>query len=188
MQPVIPKFAFTTKASGRARELVNDISVGEFYHPRSGKPEPKPVPCRALWDTGATNSMVSRRVLDELKLAPSGRVTVVGIGSGDEAREEERDTFLVNINLPNNVTVVGVRVAEGFVSGADVLLGMDIITQGDLAITNVGGQTWWTFRVPSSVRADFVEEIREGRNVRNVDGRPLNRQERRRLTRSPKKS
>ncbi len=36
---------------------------------------------------------------------------------------------------------------------------MDIIVNGDFAITNYGGMTWWTFRVPSNEPIDFVKDI-----------------------------
>ena len=36
-----------------------------------------------------------------------------------------------------------------------MLIGMDIITLGDFAITNLNGQTVMSFRLPSSGRIDF---------------------------------
>lgn len=68
---------------------------------------------------------------------------------------------MVNFYLPNNVAIIGIRVSEGTIGGGDVLLGMDIISAGDFAITNYNGQTWWTFRVPSNEPIDFVQEIEE---------------------------
>lgn len=59
------------------------------------------------------------------------------------------NTYLVNLFLPNNVVVGAVPVSEGGIAGADILIGMDIITMGDFAITNFDGQSGWTFRMPS---------------------------------------
>ena len=39
-----------------------------------------------------------------------------------------------------------------------VLIGMDVICLGDFSITNVGGQTWMSFRTPSCVAIDYVVE------------------------------
>lgn len=63
--------------------------------------------------------------------------------------------------MPNNVRFVGTRVSENSIEGGDVLIGMDIITSGDLAITNHGDKTAFTFRTPSCEEIDFVAEIQE---------------------------
>jgi len=148
-----PVYGFTTKANGIARELNNEVHLSEFYDPASGVIQPSKKPYSAVWDTGATNTVISRKIVKELNLQPSGRVTVSAVG----------ETFFINISLPNNVEIIGVRVSEGAVGGADVLIGMDIINHGDFAITNCNGQTWWTFRVPPIERIDFVEEISESK-------------------------
>jgi hypothetical protein len=70
--------------------------------------------------------------------------------------------------LPNSVGFVNLEVTLGQLYGADVLLGMDIITSGDFSITNVGGRTVFSFRVPSITAVDFVKEFR--RNAALVAG------------------
>ena len=44
---------------------------------------------------------------------------------------------------------------EGHILGGDVLIGMDVITQGDFAVTNREGRTVFSFRVPSLIHLDF---------------------------------
>jgi len=156
-----PTFGFTTKADGVVRQLANDVYVSEVHDPSTGLPEPVKKPYRAIWDTGATNTCVTPRVVQELQLQPSGRAAVEVVGCGAAATRHDTDTYLVNIYLPNNVAIIGIRVSENSLSGADLLLGMDVIAHGDFAITNYNGQTWWTFRVPSNEPIDFVEEIRD---------------------------
>lgn len=156
-----PTFGFTTKATGLRNTLENQVLISEVYDPATGAPEPVKRQYVAIWDTGATNTVITRRVAQDLNLQPSGRVTVQAVGAGDQVHEYETDTYLLNIYLPNNVVIFGIRVSEGTIGEADVLLGMDIITHGDFAITNYNGQTWWTFRVPSNEPIDFVEEIQE---------------------------
>jgi len=175
----LPTFGFTTKASGICSVLENQIYISEVYDPTAGFPEPVKKPYVAIWDTGATNTVVTRRVVQELNLQPSGRVSVQAVGAGDQVHEYETDTYLLNVYLPNNVAIIGIRVSEGTIGGADALLGMDIISQGDFAITNYNGQTWWTFRVPSNEPIDFVEEIREY-NRKHVIDHPLSPDEMRR--------
>jgi hypothetical protein len=40
----------------------------------------------------------------------------------------------------------------------DVIIGMDVICVGDFSITNVAGQTCMSFRTPSCVAIDYVQE------------------------------
>jgi len=50
------------------------------------------------------------------------------------------------------------RVCEGNIFGkADILIGMDIISQGDFAITNHNNKTMFSFRMPSMLDLDFVQ-------------------------------
>lgn len=37
----------------------------------------------------------------------------------------------------------------------DIIIGMDTITRGDLAITNKDGETWFSFRIPSQEHIEF---------------------------------
>ena len=160
-----PTFGFTTKATGIVRELANEVHLSELYDPATGDQPPVKKPYKAIWDTGATGTVITRKVVRELNLLPIGKETVQTVGSGDKLDEYEADAFLVNIYLPNKVEVIGVRVCELSIGGSDVLIGMDIIAHGDFAITNYDGKTWWTFRVPSNEPIDFVEEIRERKRM-----------------------
>jgi hypothetical protein len=68
---------------------------------------------------------------------------------------------MVNMILPSQVGFYGVLVAGlADMEGFDVIIGMDIITRGDFAITNVDGRTCVTYRVPSVQKLDFVEEAK----------------------------
>ena len=75
------------------------------------------------------------------------------------AGQSRRSTHLVNLELPNHVGVAGLLVTE-FDSPPNfqVLVGMDIISLGDLSITNEGSNTWMSFRMPSMKSVDFVAE------------------------------
>lgn len=156
-----PVHGFTSRANGLVRELRNEILISEAYRPEPGIPDPPREKFVCIWDTGATNTVVTRKVVDSLRLQPSGRVAVRTVGEGNNFNEYEVNTYLVNLFLPNNVVVGAVPVSEGGIGGADVLIGMDIITMGDFAITNANGQSRWTFRMPSVEEIDFVKEIQE---------------------------
>lgn len=75
---------------------------------------------------------------------------------------EDAETYLINIGLPNGVGFAILQVTKAELGNAnDVLIGMDIISQGDFTITNKGGNTVFSFRHPSATHIDFVKEHNE---------------------------
>lgn len=108
----------------------------------------------AICDTGATNSAISQKVVDACKLSPTGITRVQGVHGVKEV-----ETYLVNISLPSNVTIANVRVTKGDLGNDDILIGMDVISRGDFAVTDHGGITKFSFRIPSMEHIDFVTEI-----------------------------
>ena len=132
---------------------------------------PTAISCIAIWDTGAMGTVITPKVVADLGLKPSGQITVQGVGPAGTPQSHPASTYLINLFLPNNVALVGIRVAESSVSGCDVLIGMDVIGSGDLAITNHGGKTTFSYRFPSCEEIDFVAEINE-HDRRVGGGRP----------------
>lgn len=106
-----------------------------------------------VWDTGATASVISPNVAGELGLQPTGQTRVHTAGG-----EDIQNTYLVNLTLPMGFIFPNLVVTEGKLAGVDVLIGMDIIGLGDLAITNYKGETVMTFRIPSMEEFDFVPQ------------------------------
>ncbi len=147
--------SFTLIANGRLRELVTECYVCAAPDPAVVSPSQQ-LPYkkfRAIWDTGATNSVITQEVVDACGLKPTGMTTVHGVGG-----VQRTDTFLVNILLRNNTAAQNIQVALGQdLADSQVLIGMDIITAGDFAITNVGGKTVFSFRIPSIKTIDFVK-------------------------------
>ena len=141
--------------------MISDIVVTEAFDPKSGLQPPTGKPFKGIWDTGASCTIINSRIISELNLKPSGKTNVRAVGNGGKVNEYLADTFSINIVLPNKVTIVGIVAAKGELSGGDALIGMDIITNGDFAITNVNGKTKLSFRTPSVEEIDFVKEIEE---------------------------
>ena len=145
--------AFTATGDGLLSSLLNQCSVSRAWDPGNGSPEPEVITFDAIWDTGATNSVITQGVVDACGLAPTGIARVEHVEGSSLA-----ETYLVNILLPNNVRYRGVPVTKGNFSGGDILIGMDIITTGDFAVTNFNGTTKFSFRQPSIGHIDFVGE------------------------------
>ena len=49
-------------------------------------------------------------------------------------------------------------VNDGRLTDTDMLIGMDVISLCDFAITNVGKETKFSFQIPSTVDIDFSKE------------------------------
>lgn len=124
----------------------------------------------AIWDTGATASVISQGVVDRCGLKPTGMTLVHGVQGPSEA-----EVFMVNLRLPQGVAFANVRVTKGNLGGAQALIGMDIITAGDFSITNMGGRTVFSFRVPSITTVDYVKEYGEIRTPWGVRAPQSNR-------------
>lgn len=110
-----------------------------------------------LWDTGATNSSISKSIVNALALIPVGETTISTANGLAKTL-----TYSIDITLPNHVTIQGVVVScSDLGNDIDLLIGMDIIRHGDFTITNVNNSTTFTFRVPSILEVDYVKEHQE---------------------------
>jgi hypothetical protein len=165
--------AFTTGTrKGLFRVLKNRCKVSAAWLPDSGTPRPKTADFDAIWDTGATNSAITQAVIDECGLLPSGMAQVHGVHGS-----QETETFLVNIELPDNVVFTALKVSKGAFRDADILIGMDIISRGDFSVTNCDGRSQFSYRAPSMEHIDYVALVKAAREAR---AEPKNRAARRR--------
>lgn len=152
--------AFTLKPGGLLRELKTSCGVCEAFDPKSGGTHPQVLEFVGLWDTGATGSMITLDVANKLGLKPIGKMKVF-TASGSEIR----NVYKINLLLLNGVGFHSINVVDGNLTGMDVLIGMDIIAKGDFSITNVGGNTCFSFRYPSVREVNFAEEGHESDRV-----------------------
>lgn len=111
----------------------------------------------ALWDTGATASVISSDVVRHLGLSPISQCRAYHAQG-----ESIVHVYLVDIILPNHLLIRDVRVTEGRLNGFGVLIGMDIINLGDFALTHKGGKTVFSFQIPPTHEYDFVKQIQQG--------------------------
>lgn len=101
----------------------------------------------AIWDTGSTHTNISKNVAIQLNLQDHTHELLHTAGG-----TEFRTTHFVDLILPNTLTIPNVKVYESSIGemGLDMLIGMDIISLGDFAVTNHDGKTQYLFRYPSS--------------------------------------
>ena len=106
-------------------------------------------------------TVITQKIVDGLELGITGYHRIRGVGSVQNATEH-----VVDIWLPNNVSIREIPVLRGNLPGdIDVLIGMDIITLGDFAVSNYQNQTAMTFRIPSLEFIDFVKQGMPSRNA-----------------------
>jgi predicted aspartyl protease len=121
---------------------------------------------QGLWDTGATGTSITQEVIDKLILKPIRQIKVYNA----HGEFKIKDAYLINIVLPCNVGISGILAAEGsFGEGIGVLIGMDIISMGDFAISNFNNKTTFSFRIPSCSRIEIKPPIQ----TQNVNTLPL---------------
>ena len=145
---------YSKRYTGIVKALMTPCAVSAASDPLEEKPEPVAVRYQCLWDTGATISGITPRVATDLNLPTEALLPIRHAGGRSDAVPQH----YVNIHLPNNVLMIGRAVAQLPLTRFDVLVGMDIISQGDFAISNFGGRTTFTFRIPSVEEIDFVAE------------------------------
>ncbi len=124
----------------------------------------------ALWDTGASLCAIKQNIAEKLNLTP---IDLIEVNHADGKKTTYR--YLVDIILPNKVRINQVPVCAFSESDNqwDCILGMNIITLGDFAITNSNDKTLFSFEFPSTQSIDFVKEIND-QNKRIILKTPRN--------------
>ena len=89
-----------------------------------------------LWDTGCTNTTISSRVADEIKATVSNDNIPVETATGDHVEGTcHIDLYAYS---ENGTQLFGLKEMKVLVSknmSMDVLIGMDVISQGDFSLT-----------------------------------------------------
>lgn len=132
-----------TRYSGLTNKPFADVEIGPAFAPTDPPPVIKRF--RGLWDTGASGSVITQDVVDSLQLKQL-TVTTVQHAAGTTLAE----VYLISLKFPNSIGFRSIRVTKGIL-GKDlsVLIGMDVILNGDFSITNHDGATEINFQVPS---------------------------------------
>jgi len=137
------------------RAITSPCRVARAWRPDSGSSPPERHLYTALWDTGATDSCISGSIVEECRLPQYGERYSQGIFAGEIV-----GIYLVDLWLTDSIVLRGLRCLGVDIPGADVLIGMDVISQGDFAVTNYQSRTQFSFRSPSQGHIDFTAEHR----------------------------
>src|SRR4051812_48621986 len=116
--------AFTVTAQGTLRMLQTPVDVCPAFNPETLPRAHWPPFSQfsAIWDTGATGSVITQHVVDALGLKATGMTQTHHAGG-----QSLQETYLVNIRLLNGVGFSSVTVTKAPITGTHMLIGMDII-------------------------------------------------------------
>ena len=132
--------AFAKEYHSLAEDLNTDVEV--FPVPSASS---QGTMVNAIWDTGASQTVITHRVMSQLNLTPIATEMVHGINS-----QQMVNVVAITIKLPNGLLIPDIRVFVCDIpSPIDMLIGMDIIQRGDFHISNTGGRTLFSFVIPS---------------------------------------
>lgn len=170
---------FTTEYPGIVNVIATDVAIAPQAN--LGTPNVPQVQTQAIWDTGATGTVITKKVAQALNLKPTGITRVQGVNG-----VSMKNTYIIMVRLPNNVTITHIEATEcDELNGPfEVLIGMNIIAMGDFVVTNSEGKTVFSFRIPSVSRIDFTNPQN---NKHVVDDAQMSRTERRALERARRK-
>ena len=147
--------ALTVKYNGRTNVLFSEVGVSKPFDLQDTANHSPIINTRAIWDTGASCTVITKELAAQIGLVPTGKTTITGVN-----HETEENTYLVNIYLPNKVCFMFVKIAEvpALTGGASLLIGMDIIGSGDFSVFTENWNTVMSYRYPSVGGMDFVTE------------------------------
>jgi hypothetical protein len=112
------------------------------------------VDIRAIWDTGATHSVMNHALMMHLNLMPIASKLVFGVNS-----KQYVDIVAASVKLPNGFVIGRNRFYVcSLPPGTDMLIGMDIIQLGDFYISNASGKTQFIFVIPSLPKPYSITE------------------------------
>lgn len=141
--------AFTLSGNGILNNLTLQVGVLKIGSVKNGLITQKPMNFNAIWSTGAKVSCISSNVVKAMSL---------------KANEDNSANYLVDFLLPNNIHFNAVNAKFMQANPAndyDIIIGMEIISKGDMTLTNKNGKTVFSFRVPSIGADDFVKLHRQ---------------------------
>ncbi|MDR3208946.1 MAG: retroviral-like aspartic protease family protein [Rickettsiales bacterium] len=108
----------------------------------------------AQWDTGAQKTSITNKVARELNLKIVIYFNVRGV---NDLVPKRVPGYVIDLELPGGDIIRKLTVPEGNDNGWDVLIGMDVIQQGDFAVTNFNNSPRFTFRKPCEKTIDFCD-------------------------------
>lgn len=141
------KKSFTCTLPRLANRIVTPVTL---FNPVTGKT----FEARALWDTGASCSAISTVAAEFLQLKKVGKIVANGIYKSRKVNQ-----YFVQVRLSGDIRMMLLVSAfeSDILAGIDCIIGMDVILEGDLAISSGDDKVTFTFRTPPGGVIDFTK-------------------------------
>lgn len=98
-------YGFKMHANGIMRDLKTECGALPGFDPNTSGTRSLPIKFLGLWDTGATGTVISPKVVATLGLKPVGKTQVFHANGHSIVNE-----YFINLYLPNKVAIPLVRV------------------------------------------------------------------------------
>lgn len=141
-------FALTARSSGEPSKLYTPIVIMNIEKVVAAK-------VHAMWDTGADICVISKKLAEALQLDVAPGPSAFGLtGSADISVCYAYVSFVAG----GGIVTVKCAVVDGHVGGMDysVILGLNLIRRGALAITGGNGGITLSFKMPATDVIDFT--------------------------------
>jgi predicted aspartyl protease len=102
----------------------------------------------ALWDTGANSCAVTQKVIDDFNLQPTNKGIALGITGAMEKQNFYRIGMVFTQPVYKTEAVIEdieVGLFRAPIPTHDVIIGMNVISQGCLKLENVNGEIHFSF-------------------------------------------
>ena len=140
-------YAFTKKYDNLTRVLTLPVKISLVGSNGSYETQ-------GIIDTGAICSVVSMNLVEKLRGIPFSYQFINTASSHNTMTP----LYKASIVLCNKLEITNLTVSDGTLpAGEECLIGMDILSLGDLAVSNFEGKTCISFRIPSLQNIVFTE-------------------------------
>jgi len=140
-------YAFTKKYDNLTRVLTLPVKISLVGSNGSYETQ-------GIIDTGAICSVVSLNLVEKLRGIPFNYQFINTASSHNTLTP----LYKASIVLCNKLEITNLTVSDGTLpTGEECLIGMDILSLGDLAVSHFDGKTCISFRIPSLQSIEFTE-------------------------------
>lgn len=146
--------SFTYQFDKNVKSLVTPVGITHPYDEERVVNKPKPHWTAGLWDTGASNCLITKSLAEAYNLHPIDKVWV----EHAKGRSLE-NVYLAFLQITNRYFVeVELTECQSISNNFEIIIGLDVISKGDFSITSSRNKVTFSFRLPSSSHIDFTAE------------------------------